>query len=69
MEPTMTVEMHDHEAANSCECMNENKDNDIRTIYSHAQAENNAQLNETCESSNQQNLERAGASSFVQENS
>ena len=68
MEPTMTVEMHDHEAANSCECMDENKDKDIRTIYSHTQAEN-AQLNETCESSNQKNLEKAGASSLVQENS
>ena len=47
MEPTMTVEMHDHEAANSCECMNEHNDN-IRTIYSHTQTDN-AQLNETCD--------------------
>ena len=65
----MTVEMHDHEAANSCECMNEHIDNDnIRTIYSHMQTDN-AQLNETCESSNKQNLDKAGASSLVQENS
>ena len=61
LEASVPEEKHDHEAANSCECMNELKDKDIRTIYCHSKT-NNSKLNETCESSNQQNSNRVNAS-------
>ena len=34
-EPTMTVQMHDHDTGNSCSCMEENKEPKIQTIYSY----------------------------------
>ena len=32
---SMAVPMHDHEAGNSCSCMEENKEGNIKTIYSY----------------------------------
>ncbi len=71
LEASVPEEMHDHEeGANSCECMNELKEKDIRTIYCHSKT-NNSKLNETCESSDQQNRNRvnASASAIALENS
>ena len=34
-EPTITVQMHDHDSANNCSCMEENKESQIQTIFSY----------------------------------
>lgn len=34
-EPTITLQMHDHENGDSCACMEENKQSDIKTIFSY----------------------------------
>jgi len=54
-DPTMTFDMHDHEAANSCSCMEEHKEGDIRTILRHQFTASmlTGSLNETRETSAQ----------------
>ena len=62
LEASVPEEMLDHEeGVNSCESMNELKEKDIRTIYCHSKT-NNSKLNETCETSDQQNRNRVNAS-------